>query len=137
MEKQMPKIWVWVIVRRNWKVLLWKRKNAHWEWTWAFPWWHLEMFEKVEDCAKRETYEESWLEVTNINIWPYTNDFFEQENKHYITLVVICDSEEWEPIVKEPHKLEYWDWFERDKLPSPLFIPINNLVDSWFNPFNK
>lgn len=136
MEKQRPRVWVWVIVRRNWKILVWKRKNAHGEWTWWFPWWHLEMFEKVDDCAIRETLEETWLEVSNIQIWPYTNDFID-ENKHYITLFVICDSENWEAIVTEPDKVEYWEWFERDNLPKPLFTPICNLIEYWFDPFNK
>ena len=37
------------------------------------------------------------------------------------------DSEE-EPKIMEPDKCEQWAWFSPDSLPSPLFVPIQNLL---------
>ncbi len=37
--------------------------------------------------------------------------------------------------VKEPEKCEGWEWIEWDKLPKPLFLPIENLIKEGFNPF--
>jgi 8-oxo-dGTP diphosphatase len=34
----------------------------------------------------------------------------------------------------EPHKFERWEWFEWDKLPKPLFVPIQNLIKENYNP---
>lgn len=131
-----PKIWVWVIVRKENKILLWKRKNAHWEWYRWFPWWHLEFNERVEDCSIREVLEETGLTVDNIQSWSwFTNDMFEEEDKHYITLYTLCDHTQWEVKVMEPNKCEQWEWFERENMPDSLFLPIQNLKKQNFHPF--
>lgn len=135
METNRPKVWVWVIVRKEWKVLLQKRINSHWDWTWCFPGGHLEFWEQIEECARRETVEEAWITIKNISIWPFTNDIFEKENKHYITIYVISDYDNWEVRIMEPEKCEKWDWFDWDNMPENLFIPTKNLVQQWYNPF--
>ncbi len=138
MENLRPKVGVWVAIRKNWKVLLGKRKNAHWEWYRAFPWGHLEFNEQVEGCAIREVEEETWIKVKNLKIWwGFTNDFFEKENKHYITLYVVCDHDEWEVKIMEPHKCEKRERFERENLPSPLFVPFWNLKKQNFHPYKS
>ena len=62
MDKR-PKVGVGVIVTKNSRVLLGKRKGAHGEATWCFPGGHLEFREKLEDCAKRETLEETGVKI--------------------------------------------------------------------------
>ncbi|RLC15632.1 MAG: DNA mismatch repair protein MutT, partial [Deltaproteobacteria bacterium] len=54
-----PLIGVAAIVIKDKKVLLGKRKNAHGAGTWAFPGGHLEYKESIEECAKREVFEET------------------------------------------------------------------------------
>jgi len=132
-----PKIGVGVIVIRDRKILLGKRKNAHGAGTWNFPGGHLEYGETVELCAKREVKEETDLEIENIKIGPYTNDFSKKENNHYITLFAIATSQKGNPKVMEPEKCEDWKWFQWNKLPSPLFLPIQNLLEQKFSPFVK
>lgn len=136
MEKIRPKVGVWVAVRKDGKVLLWKRKNAHWDWSWSFPWWHLEFNEEVKDCALREVSEETGIKVKNLQLWWwFTNDIFHEENKHYITLYVICDYDEWEVQIMEPEKCEKWEWFEWESLPENLFLPFWNLKKQGFHPY--
>jgi len=53
MDKR-PLIGVAVIVIKENRVLLGKRKNSHGSGTWAFPGGHLEFNESIEDCARRE-----------------------------------------------------------------------------------
>jgi len=132
-----PKVWVWVIIIDNDKVLLWRRKNAHWEWTWQFAWGHLEFKEWFIECTKREALEETNLEIENISFVTTTNDFFEKENKHYITIFMKGYVSWWELKNMEPNKCEFWKWFKWNELPDPLMLPIINLLKLDINPIKS
>lgn len=132
-----PKVWVGVIVVKDGKILLWKRKNAHGEGSWSFPGGHLEFYETWEECAVRETMEETGINIKNVRFSTATNDIFKAEEKHYITIFMICDYDSGTVEVMEPEKCEKWEWFEWDKLPKPLFVPIENLLKKNFNPITK
>jgi 8-oxo-dGTP diphosphatase len=58
--------------------------------TWQLPGGHLEFGEDVVACAERETKEETGIDVIGTSIVAVTNDVFEKEGKHYITLFVWC-----------------------------------------------
>lgn len=138
-NKERPKVGVGVIIINDGKVLLGKRKSSHGSGSWSFPGGHLEFGEEPEDCAVRETLEETGVTLKNLRRGTYTNDIFEKEGKHYITLYVIAELDSGTPEVMEPDKCEEWRWFEWNSLPEPLFIPIQNLIkDSKdrFNPSN-
>jgi len=137
MEKERPKIGVGVCVIKDDKILFGKRKNAHGEGSWCFPGGHLELNENIEDCARREVLEETGLSIKNLRFGPYTNDIFEKENKHYVTLFIIADYDSGELKLMEPEKCEKWDWFKWEKAPNPLFIPNYNLLKMGYNPFKK
>ncbi|MBP9731978.1 MAG: NUDIX domain-containing protein [Candidatus Magasanikbacteria bacterium] len=130
-----PKVGVGVIVIKDNKVLCAKRKGAHGEGTWQFPGGHLEFKESWEDCARREVMEETGMSITNIRFGTVSNDVFETENKHYITLIMIANHELGEPQILEPEKCAGWEWFKWEELPEPLFLPIVNIVKNGFNPF--
>ena len=127
-----PKVGVAVIVVKDFKVLLGKRMNSHGSGTWQFPGGHLEFGEAIEDCAKRELFEETGLTIRNIRSGPYTNDIFKTEQTHYITLFVIADYDSGVLTVKEPKKCEKWEWFNWSQLPEPKFLPIQNLIKQKF-----
>ncbi|BBO67574.1 hypothetical protein DSCA_15040 [Desulfosarcina alkanivorans] len=129
-----PYIGVAVIVVRNGRVLLGKRKNAHGAGTWQFPGGHLEYGESIEDCARRELFEETGLAVVSMRRGPYTNDFFEDEQKHYVTLFVVADRTTGEACLKEPDKCDGWEWFPWSDLPQPHFLPVTNLLAQNFTP---
>lgn len=136
-NKNIVRVGVAVIINKYGKVLLGKRKGSHGEGTWAFPGGHLEFWESIEACAIREVKEETNLEIKNLSSGPYTNDLFPKSNKHYVTLFVIADYSSGNVELREPEKCEKWDWFEWDKLPSPLFVAIKNLLTTNFNPFRS
>ena len=134
-EYNRPKVGVGVIVIKDNKVLLGQRKNAHGEGSWSFAGGHLEMNETPEECAQRETLEEVGIRIKNPRSVAFTNDIFKDENKHYVTIYVLSEYDLGEIRVMEPDKCERWEWFEWDKLPQPLFVPIQNLLKIKFNPF--
>lgn len=132
-----PKVGVGVIVIKDGKILLGKRKNAHGEGSWSFPGGHLEFNESWEDCASRETMEETGVAIKNIRFGTVTNDIFQAEEKHYITIFMLSDYESGEVKIMEPEKCEKWEWFPWSQLPQPLFVPIQNLLKKGYNPVNS
>jgi 8-oxo-dGTP diphosphatase len=136
MEK-IPRIGICVIIRKDNKILLGKRIGSHGSNTWSFPGGKLDFGEKIVDCALRETKEETNLEIKNLFITKnITEDLFQADDKHYITLYVLSDWDSGEPEIMEPNKCVEWKWFDWNNLPEPLFPPVLNLKAQNFNPFN-
>lgn len=130
-----PKVGVGVLVLKDGKVLFGKRKNAHGDGSWCFPGGHLEFNESWEECAARETLEETGLRIKNVNFATATNDIFPVEGKHYITIFMTAEYESGDLQIMEPEKCEQWSWFDWANPPQPLFIPQQNLIKQGFNPF--
>jgi len=122
------RVGVGVIILRNNRILLGERTGSHGANTWATPGGHLEIGESIEECAKREVFEETGLTVTSITKFDFTNDVFEQEGKHYITLFVLASCDEGEAQITEPDKCKQWRWCDVNDLPRPLFLPLINLL---------
>jgi 8-oxo-dGTP diphosphatase len=82
--------------------------------------------------------EETGLEIKNIRFKTATNDLFPKENKHYITIFMTCDWKSGQVKLMEPDKCEKWDWFfwDKSKLPKPLFVPQRNLLKMGVNLFD-
>lgn len=129
-----PAVGVAVILVKDRKVLLGKRKNAHGDGTWAFPGGHLEGGETIEGCARREVAEETGLTVSRVRHLAFTNDIFDKEGKHYITLFVSAQVDAGRLEVREPHKCETWDWFDWDRLPEPRFLSLENFLAVGIDP---
>ncbi len=127
-QSQRPGVGVAAIIRKEKKVLLLKRKNAHGEGTWCFPGGHLEFNETFEACAQRETKEETGIDITNIHYLTISNDMFRKEGKHYVTVFMTCDYVKGEATIKESEKSTNIGWFSWDDLPKPLFLPVENLL---------
>lgn len=136
MEKR-PGVGVGVCIIKDGKVLWGKRKNSHGEGSWCFPGGHLEFNETWEECAKRETLEETGIQIKNVRFATATNDIFPVEGKHYITIFVVADYDSGEVKVMEPEKCEEWGWFDWNAPPQPLFISGQNFRKSGFNPFES
>ena len=126
-----------ILVKKEDKVLIGKRKGSHAPGTWQFPGGHLEFNEDFEDCIKRKIKEETDLNVKNIKQVTFMNDKFEKENKHYVTLIFTADYDSGELKLMEPEKCEKWEWVSWDDLPEPLFMPIEKLKKQNYNPFEN
>ena len=134
MQSKDPSVGVGVIVMRGGLVLLGERLGSHGAGTWALPGGHLEFGESVEQCAKREVFEETGLELQEVSPGPFTNDVFVLEGKHYVTLFVVSHGAKGEPQVLEPTKCARWSWFRWSALPEPLFLPLESLRRTGFVP---
>lgn len=129
-----PKVGVGVIVWHEGKVLMQERIGAHGEGWWSFPGGHLEFGEALEACAVRETEEEVGVRLGAPRVVSVTNDVFEDEGKHYITVFVQGHLESGVPRVAEPHRARRIGWFAWEDMPRPLFLPIEHLLEQGFHP---
>ena len=87
--KQKPRVGVGVMIFKNGKVLLSKRKGSHGEGEYSFPGGHLEYMESFEDCAVREVQEECGIKIKNINFLYLTN-IKKYAPKHYVPYWINC-----------------------------------------------
>src|ERR1043166_6406668 len=132
---QKPQIGTATIITRDNKVLLMKRKGPHGKGTWSTPGGHLDFGETLEGCAAgepgeeaaRETREEVGLDVFDIRFRTVTNDVFEDEGQHYITIWMDAKSTG-EPYLAAEEEAEEIGWYAWGALPQPLFLPLENLV---------
>ncbi len=119
-QEHSTKVGVGVAIFKDGKVLLGKRQGSHGVGQYAGTGGHLEYMESFEDCAKRETREETGIEITNVRFLCLSN-LKEYAPKHYVDVGLIADWLSGEPRVMEPDKVESWDWYELDKIPEQLF----------------
>jgi 8-oxo-dGTP diphosphatase len=124
-----PKTGIAVMVIKDGKVLLGKRKGSHGAGDYAFPGGKLEWGESFEDCAKRETREETGLEIQNVRFLRLLN--FKFYGKHFVDIGLLADWKSGEPKVLEPEKCEGWDWYDTTNLPQPIFKGCISAIEAY------
>ena len=122
-EKLQARVGVGVMILKDGKVLLGKRKGSHGAGEYAWPGGHLEYMESVVACAERETMEETGMEICNVRFLRLLN-MTAYAPKHYVDIGLVADWKSGEPMVMETNKVESWEWFDPENLPSPLFYPL-------------
>lgn len=125
------KIGTGVLIIRNDKVLLGKRKGSHGKGSWCLPGGHLEFGETFEKGIKREAKEETGLDVELEKIISVSNEIV--YNKHFVTIGVKARIVGGEVKLREPERFEKWDWFDLNNLPNPMFIPSKIVIDNFLN----
>lgn len=128
-NKEYPKTGIAIIIMKDGKVLLGKRKGAHGTGSFAFPGGKLEWQESFEDCTKREVREETGIEIHNIKFLRLSNSKF--YNKHFVDIGLIADWKSGEPKILEPEKCEGWAWYDLNNLPKPLFKGCESCVEAY------
>jgi len=125
-----PIVGVGVMVLKDGKVLLGKRKGSHAPSEYAGPGGHLEYMESPIDCATREVEEETGIRIKNVRFLMLHN-LTKYEPKHIVLINFIADWESGEPHVRELDRHEGWDWYDLDKLPAPLYETVSECVEAY------
>lgn len=138
-EKKKVGVGFGVMVLRGGRVLLGRRhtdpKKAdsalHGEGTWTMPGGKLEFGETFEQGAVRELFEETGIktEEENVRIISLANDIV--SDAHFVTIGLLCEKCDGEPKVMEPDEITEWRWFSLADLPTPLFFPSKEVIESY------
>ena len=124
-----PKVGLGVMIFKDRKVLLGKRKGTHGTGEYAPPGGHLEHLESFEECAKREAREEAGIEIKNVQFLSLRN-LIEYAPNHYVNIGLTAEWKRGIPKVMEPDRCEGWGWYDIDNLPSPLFKTVSVYVEA-------
>lgn len=127
-----PKVGVGVMIFKDGKVLMSRRKGSHGAGEYAYPGGHLEYMESFESCARREVFEECGIEIENVSFLLLAN-VTRYAPKHYVHITLTATWKSGEPQNKEPEKAEPWGWYALDALPSPLFEMCRLSFESYQN----
>lgn len=131
MEQARPKVGVGLLLIKNGKILLGKRKSPHGTGEYGGIGGHLELMESFEDCILRELKEEAGpVKIKNLRFLCLTN-LRKYNPKHYVDVGMVAEWSSGIPTVMEPEKLESWDWYDMDHLPSPIFAVEDYYIDAF------
>lgn len=130
-----PRVGVGIMILKEGKVLLGKRRGSHGAGEYAFPGGHLDYMESFRACAIRETQEECGIEIKNIQ-FQFLANLKKYAPKHYVHIGLIAEWKSGTPKVLEKEKCEFWDWYELAKLPRPMFETTLLAIKSYQNQKN-
>jgi len=129
------KVGIGVVVVKDGKILLGKRKGSFGEGEYAFTGGHMEYGESFEGAAVREIKEETGLSVKNVRFLRVMN-LKHNSGRHYVDITLAADWESGEPESLEPNKIAGWDWYDVDKIPANLFEPCKSAIESYKTGLN-
>lgn len=112
-----------VLVIRDGKILLGKRKGTYGAGFWGLPGGHLEDKEEMTVAAARELKEETGLDAGPLEFASLYNNNIREE--HYVHVTFVAREAKGEPVVAEPNKCEEWRWFDLSALPRKEILWIH------------
>ena len=127
-KESRPLVGVGVIIIKEGKILLAKRKGSHGQNTWASAGGHLEFGETLEECARREVFEEFGIDIPRMTFLCVSNII--AYDRHYVDFEFLGDISIQMPEIQEKDFFTNLQWFSLSELPNPLFEPVRIAIDS-------
>ena len=124
-DAKIPFVGVGCIVTRADGTLLLVRNHGG---GWSPPGGHLDFGESLEDCAARETFEETGVRVRNVEFVAVTNDLMEARGKHYVTIWMRGDADGNAAVISDPAEIAELGWFRAEALPKPCAVYFENFL---------
>lgn len=129
-DRRKIKACVGVMIFKDEKILLGKRKGSHAQGEYSFTGGHLEYSESLIEASERETFEEAGIKIKNLKFLCVSN-IVRRENRQDIIIGFTADWESGEAKIMELEKCDGWDWYDLNNLPVPLFYPSKLMIDSY------
>jgi ADP-ribose pyrophosphatase YjhB (NUDIX family) len=97
---------------------------------WGIPGGKVELFETVEQAARREIREELGIGLGPLRLLAVTDQIDRERVSHWVSPVLLATVIEGEPRNVEPAKHAAIGWFPLDDLPHPLTASTRAAVDA-------
>ncbi len=127
-----PGVGVGVIIERDGRVLVGKRRGSHAQ-TFSIPGGKMELGETFEQAALREVAEEVGVQLGPLTVVAVVNDLstWREEGVHFVSVTLHGHCIAGEPQNLEPDKCEGWIWVDPTQLPQPHFRASELSLQCW------
>lgn len=111
-----------VITNEHGEILMGRRSNSQsGAGLWEFPGGKVELGESTVDALHREVMEETGCGVEIDKLCELNEYMTRDRGRHFVGAVYLCHLLAGTPQPERGSNGHDWFWFDRDKLPSPLF----------------
>ena len=108
---------------------------------WGIPGGAMELGEVVENAARRETFEETGLEIGEMSLF----GVFSGPELYYkypggdevYNVSIVYMSHDWRGQIKLNHEHREWKWFAACDIPENVSPPIKPIIDRFKTSFSK
>ena len=108
---------------------------------WGIPGGAVELGEVIEEAAKRETREETNLEVMAMSLFGVFSGpelYYKYPNGDEVyNVTIVYLSHDWHGEVKLNGEHTKWEWLAPDEIPDDVSPPIKPVIASFRNSFSK
>ena len=120
------------------RLLMMKRSDIG---RWGIPGGAMELGEVVEDAARRETLEETGLEIGEMSLFgvfsgPELYYKYPSGDEVYNVSIVYV-SHEWRGEIKLNAEHSEWKWFHASEIPEDISPPIKPVIERFKSSFSK
>lgn len=109
------------IVREG-RILLLERRREPEAGSWGIPGGKVDWMERLEDAARRETLEETGVELGDIELLCVVDHFEQALHQHWISPVYLAEQSTGEAQLLEPEKHSGIAWFPLAELPARVTV---------------